>query len=195
MWKWLKDRIKVPTKQDPRTYYEKKPFGKGMLDFPLGSIFLFSRLRQDFLGWIIRWVTNAEVCHAGVYVGDGFIVEATPDGVKKNGLTTHLNDNDMMWVYDFKNALPEQRIKIVEAATRRIDMPYDFADLVGFLLGHHHDTQGKTICSELVVRCARDAKLECSDKPADATAPGDIQDFASAHPNQLYLYDTQNVKS
>ena len=194
MWKWLKDRIKVPTRQDPRTYYEKRAFTKNTNDIPLGSIFLFSRLRQDFLGWAIRWVTNAEVCHAGIYAGDGFIIEATPKGVQRNGLTTHLNDSDMMWIYDSRSATPSQRQEIVETATHCIGMPYDYPDILGFLLGHHHDTKGKTICSELAVRCWRTSGLECSGKPADATAPGDIQDYARANVDKMYLYDVRNVK-
>jgi hypothetical protein len=199
MWaefkKWFYNRIKVPTKQDPRTWYVQKEFTKNPIDIPLGAIVLFSRLRQDLIGWAIRWFTNAEVNHTAIYVGNGFVVEAMPKGVEKNGLTTYMyNNNAMIWIYDFKNATTEQRAKIVEEANKRIGMPYDFADLVGFLLGHHHDTTGQTICSELDVRCVRAANLDCSLKTADATAPGDIQEYAKTHPNMLYLYDTRNVK-
>ena len=80
---WLKARFKVPTKENPNTYYAARPF-RSLDAIPAASVMLVSHAPEGFfldtIGWAIRWVTRSPVCHAMIYLGNGWLVEAAPEG-------------------------------------------------------------------------------------------------------------------
>ena len=190
---WVKERIKIPTKQDPRTYYIERPFTRDANKIPVGAVLLFSRVNTSFLRWAIQWFTNSEVCHAAVSMGSGEIVEAAPEGVIRCKIDKYLNKTDMIWVYDCVDATEIQRAQIKAAAFAMIGNPYDYAEIVGIVLGHTENTPGHNICSEVVGIAYEAAGLRASAVPCRKMTPGDIQKYNEDNPDRP-LWAVQNVK-
>jgi hypothetical protein len=80
---------------------------------------------------VIRWGTNSSVNHAGVYVGNGKVVEAEPGGANYGNLSSYSN---ALWSTDNLPAdlvpTDSQRAAIVQNAIKCIGIPYGDADIV-----------------------------------------------------------------
>jgi uncharacterized protein YycO len=198
MWKnfkkWFNNRIKIPSRQDPRTWYINRPLTGDPHSIPVGAIILFSHRNFTVLGWAIKWWTNAEVNHAAVSIGNGEIVEAAPEGVIKCSINKYLNDNDMLWIYDCADATDGQRQQIKASALTMVGNPYDYREIAGIAIGHQENTPGHNICSEVAGISYKVSGLRASDVDTDKVVPGDIQNYAQAHPQQRPLWAVQNVK-
>lgn len=64
--------------------------------------------------------------HAGVYVGDGQVVDAAFAGVGKNSLEKFMTDGDAIMIVRAKNLTDSQRQAIADYANRQVGKPYDF---------------------------------------------------------------------
>jgi cell wall-associated NlpC family hydrolase len=90
-------------------------------------------------GWlarIVRFGCSSTVNHAGVYVGNGQVVEARPGGAGYKPLSTYLT---ALWSTD---NLPtefvptdSQRQKIVANAVKDVGTPYGMLDILAIALG------------------------------------------------------------
>jgi uncharacterized protein YycO len=129
-------------------------------------------------GWIIRLGTSSHWNHAGVYIGDGKIVEATPRGVKINSA----NEYPLMAWNKHEGLTPKQRAGIAIYAESLVGKPYGFVDIarlilriIGFKL--FANTKLMTylaakdgyICSELVAESYQKVGINMYQDPADVT--------------------------
>ncbi len=142
-------------------------------------------------GWaarVIRVVTRSDVNHAGVYVGDGRIVEAQPAGAAFNQVDAYPNAR---WSHVPLSGV--QRQAIVAEAVALIGTPYSWVDVVCIGLAdlfgwsvpepirHRLRGKGELMCSQLVdtaylragVHLFNDGRL-----PGDV-APSDLERFTT----------------
>jgi len=109
-------------------------------------------------GWsakLIRFGTRSTVNHAFVYIGDGKIIEAEPDGACESEITKY---HDVIWS-NVPLSQPQQYL-IEGWAITKIGVPYgwaDIADLSCAAFGIHNDwidrrieNTNYLICSQLV---------------------------------------------
>jgi cell wall-associated NlpC family hydrolase len=105
--------------------------------------------------------------HAFVYVGDGRVVQAEPDGAADRSRTGH---RLTIWSTGIADLSDEQRVRVVAAAVHYLGTPYSFLDYLALFLRRLHvpfpglrgyiASTGHMICSQLVDQCYRDAGVE-----------------------------------
>ncbi|MNS14366.1 hypothetical protein D3C72_459840 [compost metagenome] len=79
--------------------------------------------------------------HAAVYTGDGYVVEATFNGVKKTPIDQFFAEGDHAMVVRAKGVTPEKQAQAAAYAEAQIGKPYDFD--VDF------DDDSRVTCTEL----------------------------------------------
>jgi uncharacterized protein YycO len=196
---WIKRATKVPHKQDPRTYYVKKPLTHPVGDIPPCSLILMTHevgknWLLDALGWAIRWITKGPVCHAVLYMGSGKheIIEAGPEGVIKCSIDKYINDRDMFIIFTMPSMTVEQMQRIKNKAYSMVGEPYDYKAIAGFVFGYKQDTPGQVICSETAVRAFMEMPYRfCPDKSPDQIDPNDLYQWDITH-QEWVVFDTQN---
>lgn len=110
--------------------------------------------------------------HAGVYVGDGQVVEAEPGGARLAGLDEYAG-RPIAWSSGKVELTEEQRTAVVAAARARIGTPYSAADYFAIAAHRFHlpvpglrkfiASSGHLICSALVDRVFLDAGVHLYD--------------------------------
>lgn len=118
--------------------------------------------------------------HAGVYVGDGQIVEAEPGGARLAGLDEYAG-RPVAWSTGHVELTEAQRTGVVAAARSFIGVPYSAADYFALALWHFHvripwarkvmASQKSMICSELCDFAYEAGGVHLF---ADGRAPGDV---------------------
>jgi uncharacterized protein YycO len=122
--------------------------------------------------------------HAGICLGDGFVIEAMPDGARIAPLYTIRNRRPLAYsAFDLDDAT---RTRIVVAAEAYVGVGYSFATYLTLgLLGlglrprwlrkRVHGT-GRMVCSQLCDRAYRDAGVQLFDDGRDSgdVTPGDL---------------------
>ena len=141
--------------------------------------------------WGIRLVTASPVNHAGVYVGNGLIVEAESAGARMVHASIY---PDAIWSH--LDLTPAQRRSIGEAAKAKIGTPYSWLDDAAIgaakLLGRalpafvrdRLKSKGRLMCSQLVDVCYHEAGVDLFTDgryPGDVS-PGDLYDLIEASP-------------
>lgn len=116
---------------------------------------LFVRLAQRLTGSkkASHWT------HAGIYVGDGVVLEAEPGGA----VLTHLEDYEgrkMLWSSELFELNSDTRMDLAGEANALLDVPYSFVDYLSIALHRAHirpkwveryvQATGHMICSQLV---------------------------------------------
>jgi len=110
---------------------------------------------SGLFGVLIRWATRSRWSHAGVYVGDGRIVESWTSGARISDVTSW---PDAAWShFDLDE---QQRQGIATAALSLVGTPYGWLDIAAISLGTFGITlgpigrrisnDGTMICSQLV---------------------------------------------
>jgi cell wall-associated NlpC family hydrolase len=145
-------------------------------------------------GWAaagIRLVTGSTVNHAGVYVGNGLIVEAEPNGAV---LSHSRNYPDAIW--SRLDLTPKQRDAIAAAARAKVGTPYSWTDCAAIglakILGHalppfvrsRLSRPDRLMCSQLTDLCYHEAGVDLfadGRLPGDVS-PGDLYDLIKASP-------------
>ena len=151
--------------------YEPKPGDYGVVS------------TTGLIGYLIQLGTRSRDNHAFVYVGQGYILEATPKrGVVLSPVT---NYKDIVW-NRHEELTDAQRKIIVDTADSRIGSPYFFKSFIvigfrilginlpKFLTGDLSKDKG-LICSELVSVCYRAAGIVMDNtKPDYFVTPADL---------------------
>jgi uncharacterized protein YycO len=118
--------------------------------------------------------------HAGVYVGDGQIVEAEPGGARLAGLDEYAG-RPIAWSTGHVELTEAQRAVIVGAARSFIGVPYSAADYFALALWHFRvripwakrvmNSRSSMICSQMT-----DAAFEAAGVHlfTDGREPGDV---------------------
>lgn len=140
-------------------------------------------------GWagrLIRVVTDSPVNHAAVYIGNGMVVEAQPEGAR---MTTM--DPNMIW----SEAPGDKGEEVAANAVFLIGTPYSWVDVVCIglakLLGwdvpesirHRLNSRGNLMCSQLVDTAYLRAGIHLFNDgriPGDVS-PGDLYDLLPDH--------------
>lgn len=118
--------------------------------------------------------------HAGVYVGDGLIVEAEPGGARLAGLDEYAG-RPVAWSTGHVDLTEAQRAAVVAAARGIIGVPYSFADYLSLALAHFHirpawlkryiSSNRHMLCSQAVDYCYMQAGVHLFN---DGRIPGDV---------------------
>lgn len=145
-----------------------------------------SRLDR-FFAWCIRWGTESSVNHAGIYIGNGQIVEAVRGVVR--GVESEYPD--AIWSTGF-GMLDAERAKVIDAANSYVGRKYNYLDILAIGLAQKRFgssaarvskwwwvkrvTNSKAmICSELVTDAYRAAGINLfPGVPAGLVSPGDL---------------------
>jgi len=140
---------------------------------------------HGFFGKLIRLGTLSRWNHAVIYIGNGQIIEANPQGVQISPVTKYPEGTIAWNKHEGLNI--DQRTAIVAAAHKAVGQPYDFFTILVlalrilgikllsnmYVLRRLAEKDG-FICSELVDHCYDQAGVTISDKPDYLTTPGDL---------------------
>lgn len=118
--------------------------------------------------------------HAFVYVGEGLLVEAEPEGARLAGLDQYAG-RPIAWSTGKVGLTDEQRVSVVAAARSFIGVPYGIRDYIALFLWHFHlrlpwarrvmASRTSMICSELCDFAYQAAGVQLF---ADGREPGDV---------------------
>lgn len=117
-----------------------------------------SRLDR-FLAFLIRWGTNSPVNHAGIFLGNGQIIEAEPGGAR---ISTGFYDN-CTWSTGHIALTGDQRIRIVTAAKIERGVGYSWLDIVAIALAQKRLGARINSRSWVAKRISSDKTLICSE--------------------------------
>ncbi len=161
---------------------------------------------------LIRDVTNSEVSHAAIYVGDGFLVEAGEEGVLKLTLDTALAHSTVAAAYRHVDITDAKRAKIIQFVDKAVKekSKFDYKALIKLLpsqlmkrfceskpqnerescmklaekmkFGTNNNNQ--FYCSELVVQALKAAELDIAQISPDWNTVQDIVELN--HNGNLY---------
>ncbi|HEY9857487.1 MAG TPA: YiiX/YebB-like N1pC/P60 family cysteine hydrolase [Stenomitos sp.] len=73
-----------------------------------------------------NWFIPSWWKHAGVYVGDGQVVDATFHGIGKRSFKSFMTEGDHVMIVRAKNLTADQRKSIANYAEHQVGKPYDF---------------------------------------------------------------------
>lgn len=159
-------------------------------------------LLDKFFAWCIRFGTESTVNHAGIYIGNGQIVEAVrsvvrgteseyPNAVWSNGMAPKYLYIVPKWNYSV-TLTEDQRQAIVSAAQSYVGRPYGYLDILAIGLAQKRfgssvsrvskwwwvkriEKSKALICSQLVVEAYRAAGVDLAPGvPAGLVSPGDL---------------------
>lgn len=146
----------------------------------------FTARTPGLYGTLIRWGTNSSVNHAGIYLGNGEVIEALSAGAAVSPVANY--DGELHWsTYPLTD---EQRTRVVEEARKLIGVPYSWVDVacvaLAHLIGVHVSEpvrkrlrrQDRLMCSQLVDTAYLNAGIHLF---GDGRLPGDVS------PGDLYL--------
>lgn len=119
--------------------------------------------------------------HAFVYIGNGEVIEADPDGARISPLSDYTEDRTVAWSTDAVVLNAEEQLAIVSAAYDYLGTPYSWATYLslatarlgmrpGWLRRMVSDTDAM-ICSQYVDQCYQDAGVRLY---LDGRIPGDV---------------------
>jgi cell wall-associated NlpC family hydrolase len=109
----------------------------------------------------------SEFEHAGIYIGNGRVIEAANTGTELN--QWHYDSHEVMWSSGIINPTDAQRTLIVNAAHGYVGTPYSWPDYAAIAAHHLHllpatnalknyvASTKHMICSQLVDQCYEDA--------------------------------------
>lgn len=99
--------------------------------------------RRSMVSWLVMYATNSAASHTAIYLGEGYICDATTAGTMIRPLSDLLGDGT--WFVDNRDQpIPDEaRARIVEAAVRMVGTPFGWgtAVLIGMreATGHRPD--------------------------------------------------------
>lgn len=94
-----------------------------------------------------NWFIPSWWKHAGVYVGEGHVVDAAFKGTAKNSLEGFMTEGDSLMIVRPKGLTPQQREAIAAYAERQVGKPYDF--------DFDFDDEARLSCTELASHALR----------------------------------------
>jgi hypothetical protein len=145
-------------------------------------------------GAVVRWGSDSRWSHAGIYAGDGQVLEAMPSGARLTPVDTYLGEGTL-WSTEEIDATTRTLLSV--AARSMVGIPYGWAEIIAVALGSkrlgkHVDTTlpmdqqpwwvrnladtDCQICSQLVdyihLLCGR--HLFNDGRPFGLVSPGDL---------------------
>ncbi len=106
-------------------------------DIKIGDVLLFSAQKDSAISWMISWLTEASVSHAGIYYDAEkyLLIDQTPPQIAIHNIQAS-SRNRTIYVYRHDSSLPME--PVINAATHYLnnEEPYDMAELylIGLLL-------------------------------------------------------------
>jgi hypothetical protein len=132
--------------------------------------FLYKRLFghtvpvPNWFGYLIRIGTRSRYDHAFIYIGNGKIIEAQPQGAVISDLSKYKSDA-IIWSND--KLPPATQLKIINLAYSKVGTPYGFLDIIYLALAivgiknkwllARVEREDRLICSQLVALCGEGA--------------------------------------
>lgn len=142
----------------------------------LGDYFVVKT--KGFFGRLIRLGTDSGFNHAGIYIGNGKIVEANPKGVQISDVSKY----DLPAWNKHEGLSAKQRVQIAIYAESLVGDPYSFWDIARLALRiiglrlfadtrlmRYLVSKPEYICSELVAESYEKAGVRMYEAPADVT--------------------------
>ena len=135
-----------------------------------------------FMGWLIRKATKSDYNHAFIVTGDGGIIEARPEGVRRGTLGEYAGT--LACANITERMTPAQGAAVAAKATDLTGTWYNYPDLVAIGLEdlgwhwrkllHIAGADRLLICSQMVVVCGQAAALNwlCGETDAAQVVPG-----------------------
>jgi len=135
---------------------------------------------NGWAGWLIRIGTGSKWNHAGIYIGDGKIVEARPVGVTISDLSKY-DGMPIMWNTVVDTISSEDREIIVNRAKAFVGDKYGFWSIINLslkilFLGFfpnmmRAENENSVICSQLVAWCYSVGHIKVSNKQHALVTP------------------------
>jgi uncharacterized protein YycO len=147
---------------------------------------------------VIKGATLSNVSHARLYVGNGEVIEAVGEGVRRAKLSVAMNEDTLTVAYRRKSLDSSSADIVIRYAERQIGKPYDYGGAAGAgntsaggtlvrilfpALGAGLDAAAirnmispddSFFCSELVARAFKEANAPIVSSSPGRTQPGDI---------------------
>lgn len=138
----------------------------------------------------IETFTGSPYYHAAIFVGNGDVIEARPEGVGAAPIGSWTNRTILWSNLDLTD---EQRKNICESARAMAGIPYSWVDIVALGLSawgitpewvwKRLERSDRLICSQLVARCYHLAGINLIPSKADCRiTPGDLADVIEHKP-------------
>jgi hypothetical protein len=152
----------------------KDEFDSFLNTLQAGDVILFKD--ESWISRSIQWFTDSDWNHVALYVGDGYIIEATEVGVEKNLLKKRLKHCVRMLSLR-KDLNEEARKLIIDKAHALVYEGYDFVQFICLFLYFLLRKIGirirqlvlnkrtQMICSEVIYVCYLTAGIKLSEKP------------------------------
>jgi len=140
---------------------------------------------NGWAGWLIRIGTGSKWNHAGIYIGDGKIVEARPIGVTVSELSKY-DGMPIIWNTEVDTSLTEEeRNRIKHRALDFVKDRYGFWSIINIALKilflgwfpslKRAEDENSVICSQLVAwTYSSAAHIKLSKKPHALVTPKDL---------------------
>ena len=159
----------------------------------------FSTRKSNLLSRFIKWMMGAKFSHtflifnvSGVYL----LLEAGNTGVTIDNLSHYAKSSQLVKKLYLKLP-PEQELAVTQAGLKRLDEPYNFFGLIGFLfvllqrkLGWKQknplDVRGSVFCSQFLVEVLGEAGyLDYKTLDPAAVSPEDLYEKLLKDPNVI----------
>lgn len=135
---------------------------------------------NGWAGWLIRIGTGSKWNHAGIYIGDGKIVEARPVGVTISDLSKY-DGMPILWNTAVDNVLPEVGQHIANRSKQFVGDKYGFWSIVNLALKilflgwfpnmRRAENENSVICSQLVAWAYSVGGIKVSNKQHALVTP------------------------
>jgi hypothetical protein len=138
----------------------------------------------------IQWATASDYNHAGIYVGNGQIVEATPSGARITDVSNYQNGHTL-WSQGLHLTSAAQRERVALEARNLVGTKYGYLDIIALALaqkrlgGHVNALRGMDQQPWWVRRMARTDRLVCSELVDYAYYLAGVHLFDDGRPFQL----------
>ena len=135
-------------------------------------------------GWaarLIQFGTRSKWNHAGIYIGDGQVIEARPNGIKIRSIDQY-NSFPIIWSSEPLTEI--QRKNLVKFAKTFKNEGYGIGSIIALAfkclglsllpLNILAEKEKRVICSQLVAWCYSHVKIKLTDKPHALVTPADL---------------------
>lgn len=144
---------------------------------------------------LIKWLTRSKASHSYIYfkmAGEAMVLHATAHGVNMDYYPKFKNKNKIIAEYKV-NLVEEKEQDALSYAFKKVDQPYDYLAIVGFLWVLILKSFGKKaknpfpnrsayFCSEIAIEALKAADFPGADAlDRELTSPEDIMEFLDNH--------------
>jgi len=174
------DKIRAYFRDTPANYEKANYLGQ-ISEIPPGAIICVRS--KSLIGYIIRKVTSAWTNHIAIYFGSGrqAVVEALPGGMVETRLKDSMNDKTQFKVFANKKMSVIQLQIMKSYVYGTLGKKYGWTEILRFLgpkwAKVFHSDRSTNFCSENAVEAFHSVSIKISEKPANESSPGDVEDY------------------